>query len=545
METPYGQQLRQAREAKGLSLGQVAQATRIRPHFLTALEAGDLKALPSLVQAKGFLRLYASYLKLDPVPLLAALEAKRTPPPDAAPVRVELRPMTPAEDELLAEVSDGQPAAVKTTRPDPDGASSPAAITPAAASPAVASPVQAVSTPPSAQEISPSPPTPTTSPPGYPSHRLPPASPTRTAAIPWAALALDGSAQAILESIGAELCRQRQALGLSLEDAERYTHLRLHNLRALEDGRLDDLPSPVQGRGMLNNYARFLNMDGEALLLRYAEALQLRRVERFGSTAPRTPARQVQHLTFRRLVSVDLLVGVILVAGLLGLLLWGASRVLSFQTQPTPATTLPDISAMLGATDTSGENTQTPGAGQNSTNPGAQPTPGTGTPGTPLPQAAAQTPQPTLIGTFIANSPVTVMVVARQTVWVRINVDGKLTFQGRLVQGSAYTFAGSKQVEMISGDASALQVFFQQQDLGSLGVQAQVVDLIFTPEGLVKPTATITPTPSRTPLVSLTPTAGTITPRVGLTPTPGPSPSPSPTPSAKTPLPLPTATPTR
>ena len=60
------------------------------------------------------------------------------------------------------------------------------------------------------------------------------------------------------EYIGQTLQAQREILGLSLEDVAQHTHLRIRYLRALEAGANDDLPSPVQGRGMLKNFADFL-----------------------------------------------------------------------------------------------------------------------------------------------------------------------------------------------------------------------------------------------------------------------------------------------
>ena len=51
-----GHQLRSAREARELSLDQVEQQTRIRAKYIEALEQGNHSALPSAVQARGFLR---------------------------------------------------------------------------------------------------------------------------------------------------------------------------------------------------------------------------------------------------------------------------------------------------------------------------------------------------------------------------------------------------------------------------------------------------------------------------------------------------------
>ena len=80
-----GKQLRQARESRSLSLEQVAQATHIRVRYLQALEAEQFDLLPSTAQVRGFLRAYAAHLKLDPAPLLAALNGEAAPQPAARP----------------------------------------------------------------------------------------------------------------------------------------------------------------------------------------------------------------------------------------------------------------------------------------------------------------------------------------------------------------------------------------------------------------------------------------------------------------------------
>lgn len=64
--------LRQAREARGVTLKDAEEATRIRVRFLDALEVGDLAAFPSGdVQIRGFLRIYARYLGLPADEVLA------------------------------------------------------------------------------------------------------------------------------------------------------------------------------------------------------------------------------------------------------------------------------------------------------------------------------------------------------------------------------------------------------------------------------------------------------------------------------------------
>ncbi len=72
-----GQQLRDAREARELTLEDVEQALRIRARFLQAFETGAYDDLPGAVQARGFLRNYARFLRLDEEAILAQFEAAR------------------------------------------------------------------------------------------------------------------------------------------------------------------------------------------------------------------------------------------------------------------------------------------------------------------------------------------------------------------------------------------------------------------------------------------------------------------------------------
>ncbi len=70
-----GTTLRAARVKRGLSIEQAAQDTRISRKFLEAIEAEDFGALPAPVYVRGFLRSYANYLRIDPLPLLDQVNA--------------------------------------------------------------------------------------------------------------------------------------------------------------------------------------------------------------------------------------------------------------------------------------------------------------------------------------------------------------------------------------------------------------------------------------------------------------------------------------
>src|SRR5512133_918273 len=111
MAQTIGEQLKQARLKRGLSLEEASQATHIRPHYLEALENDQRDALPSSVQGRGCLRLYAGLLELPVADLLATWEGKipieQTPPPVMVPPTqdAEARQDSPVETDDKSETS--------------------------------------------------------------------------------------------------------------------------------------------------------------------------------------------------------------------------------------------------------------------------------------------------------------------------------------------------------------------------------------------------------------------------------------------------------
>lgn len=79
----FGDTLRQARIAKGATLREAEQATRINRHHLSALEDEDFGVLPPLIYQRGIVRNYSAYLDLDPGKSLAMFEEARGGDPTA------------------------------------------------------------------------------------------------------------------------------------------------------------------------------------------------------------------------------------------------------------------------------------------------------------------------------------------------------------------------------------------------------------------------------------------------------------------------------
>jgi cytoskeleton protein RodZ len=79
-----GERFRAAREARGLTLSDVAEHIRIRSVYLAAIEDENWAAIGAPVYIRGFLRTYARFLGLDPEEVVTEFNGQASAP--AAPV---------------------------------------------------------------------------------------------------------------------------------------------------------------------------------------------------------------------------------------------------------------------------------------------------------------------------------------------------------------------------------------------------------------------------------------------------------------------------
>ena len=433
-----GEQLKQAREARKLTIKQVVQAIRVRAYYLQAMEGDDFAALPSAAQARGFLRSYAEFLKLEADTLVEQLRTETTPD---APAPQSTQPVQP--------IQPPGPAPIQKPAPEPIHEPEPPQISPSEEQEAL------------------------------PPEREP------------------GPSQVIFSEIGATLRNRRELISLTLDEVERHTHVRKHNLELIEGGDFEKLPSPVQLRGTLGTYASFLDLDPDSILLRYADAIQARRIE-FRQNEPAQPTRQGKKVSLpywlSRFMSPDLIFGGSMILILLALSIWGAERIFtnssSTATNPTQGPSISDVLlASPVVTPTSLENG--PKAVLEDTT--ALPT-----------KDGSQLTTPDANGTSAptTSSAVQITVVVLERTLLRVLVDGEVRQDGRVAPGAALSFDGSSRIEVLTGSGNAVRIIFNQADLGVMGNFGEVVYRIYTINGVETPT----PTPSATPTISPTPT---------------------------------------
>ncbi len=250
---------------------------------------------------------------------------------------------------------------------------------------------------------------------------------------------------------------------------------------------------------MLNNYAAFLSLEESTVMSTYAAALEAQRQERL---PPRKPEPVISGgfrinipPRLKKYLSPDLIFGSLVILAMFFFLLWSAVQVFTGQNADlTP--TAPSISEVLQASPTPIPEADLTLTAQVTAIPAETSLPGAGLPAAPTAVATRDT------------APVQVYVVALQRAYLQVSVDGKVIFDGRVVPGGAYSYSGQKSVELLTGSAAAIEVYFNQKFQGRLGEVGQVIKLTFTETGLTTPVATqtplvtVTPTPTNTPVVT-------------------------------------------
>ncbi len=357
----------------------------------------------------------------------------------------------------------------------------------------------------------------------------------------------------LFKSIGERLHKQREEQEMSIEEVEIFSHIKSHTLRQLETMDMRELPSPVIVRGLLLNYAEVIKLDSEQLLEQFAEALQTRRDERNAGSQKTTRKEQPSGAplvainlaglkkidlkrpftglferfpALRKYLTFDLLAGGVLMLGLTIVIIWAAASTLSLSAERAASlATLPGRSEILAAgptLSTAAEATPsaTPRAEGEATNLPEDNTEGqTG--------QSAVSVQATYLVTLPANADAAFRVTLQplQSAFVQIWVDDRLAFRGRMIPGAVYPFNAIRRVELLTGDASALRIFFNNTDLGILGISGEVIHIVYTVRGAqtITPTVTATFTATPRPTATLRPTA---TPRPTRTKVPTATPKP-------------------
>ncbi len=239
-----------------------------------------------------------------------------------------------------------------------------------------------------------------------------------------------------LADLGSTLSLKRQEKQLSLAQVEAQTRIRSRLLRAIEAGKLDELPEPVYIQSFIQKYAEVLGLDGKDFASSFP--VSDRQLYPQPETISLPPAQlKTPHLY---VLYVLMIVGTVT----------ALSQILSRSEMPLSNSQLqkqPTISALK--------------------------------PPSPKPPQKVKSVNPSSTASK-TNKPVQVGMTLKAESWMRVVADGKKQFEGLLPQGTQRTWVANEQLKVRVGNAGGVLVTtVDQKDAKPLGELGQVQEVTF------------------------------------------------------------------
>lgn len=254
--------------------------------------------------------------------------------------------------------------------------------------------------------------------------------------------------------IGETLRRERESLGISLDDIARNTRIPRRFLDAIEIEDFDGLPGLVFTRNFVRQYAEALRLDAEPMVG------GLPKLDESTIRLPDPPKQKRKRTRYKAPSSGR--------ASLVWLTLAIAAAVFLY-------THFNPVSRMRGGIAALRNNAESHSAELKAAS--AAPSESSNEPPAPRPTAAPQ------VTDGAPASSVQVVITAVQEAWVQLSADGKTSFTGTLMPNDRKEISAAEQVKIVAGNAGGLTVSLNGKPLEPLGPVGQVRVVRLTAEG--------------------------------------------------------------
>jgi cytoskeletal protein RodZ len=258
---------------------------------------------------------------------------------------------------------------------------------------------------------------------------------------------------------------------MSLDEASRATHIHGNILKKIESDDFSSLGT-IYVKGFLKIYAEYLGLDKDDVVGRFVNTLPA------GQQRPRVsqkviipaPAETGQHKIFSGPLTVVLSwvkkidVRVVVIIALCLFVVWGfraVGRALAHRRAQKPAADVrPGVSSPTSARKAAA----------------------------PLKTKVAPAPATKAAAgaraTTVAQK-VVLVVRAKSKTWLQVKLDGKVVFQSTLARGAAESWTAEKKIEMMIGNAGALELELNGRILEKIGRPGQTLKhVVVTRDGL-------------------------------------------------------------
>lgn len=263
-----------------------------------------------------------------------------------------------------------------------------------------------------------------------------------------------------MATFGESLRRERELRGVTLPEISNATKISLRYLRALENNQFDRLPGGIFNRGFVRAVARYLRLDDSHWVGEYVRAAQ---------EEPELVAQYALPSAKPASSRVGVWSLAVLVAGF-GISAYVVHEIRSQRAAQAAQSAVVQASqeeartALLqpATSDTvpTGENSQ----------PEAPPLTPVASPLPAEPGSLATPAGPAAVEAGELRLQVDVM----ESAWLSIRVDGEPAYSGTMQPGESRTFLGGSQIELSTGNASAVVLTLNGETLAPLGNPGEV-----------------------------------------------------------------------
>jgi transcriptional regulator with XRE-family HTH domain len=233
------------------------------------------------------------------------------------------------------------------------------------------------------------------------------------------------------ESLGRYFKKERELRHLSLREVSKNTKVKERLLRAIEEDDYASLPSPTYVKGFLLAYAKYIGLDPNDVLLHFESSLKGKSVTRSEAPPEKEFLWNVRYLW--------IIGGIVAVGFFISYFFFVHPPKPSIE----PITVKPEVKEI---------------------------------PAPPAPIAEA---------TFSPEEqPFSLQLRAVEKTWVHIQINGQPGYEMTLKPGESTSHQGLKKIQLLVGNAGGLDIIFKGGSLQKFGKSGEVVDLIFTSQGV-------------------------------------------------------------
>lgn len=256
---------------------------------------------------------------------------------------------------------------------------------------------------------------------------------------------------------------EREKQNLTIKDVEKGTSIRGIYIEAIENGEYNKLPGEVYAKGFIRNYATFLKLDADDIILNYTQENhpeEIAKAEAAKAAEEKNKEREKKAKAKEKTVdkkpqSAEKKTEL-------------RQQVESSHKKQSFMLIAAIILAVIG-----GAFYFTSGSGSEE-KPAAAPAP--------VETKAEEVPVKPAVPEKKVDG---VELVAKFTdrCWTQVDVDGKTIFEGIVEKGKTETWKGKENVVITAGNAGAVELKLNGKDLGKLGNTGEVIEKTYGPNG--------------------------------------------------------------